>query len=293
MQRSMWICFLCLCALSNSARVQQQKLTKMFPLGVESYSEVRGCFKALGLEAAEVSLETFAPSFQAAMKNPEPKEDPDFSGGTRGACLSMFAIAKWEDSDDLATHGGPYVAAIADDVINGECDDDIIEKGVRALGKMYPFLDNGNKAVVLTKLINVLKEFGEPVWAAGAELKKILPTLLPSIPSDLLPALKIAAAKAKQNNSFRAMLGVVWAMQGVKTPLGFKQVKDIVMAASEEHKSDDYNYFASVAEDMAEEIPRSKEGRQDAPKSAPSWPSWPPSWPSWAHLGAKLANLGK
>ena len=37
--------------------------------------------------------------------------------------------------------------------------------------------------------------------------------------------------------------------------------------------------------------PRSKKGRQDAHKSAPSWPSWAPSWPSWAHLGAKLADL--
>ena len=34
----------------------------------------------------------------------------------------------------------------------------------------------------------------------------------------------------------------------------------------------------------------SKTGRQDAPKSAPSWQSCPLSWPSWAHLGAKLAN---
>ena len=42
---------------------------------------------------------------------------------------------------------------------------------------------------------------------------------------------------------------------------------------------------------LARSRPRSKTGRQDAPKSAPSWPSWLPSWPSWAHLGAKLANL--
>jgi hypothetical protein len=228
----------------------------MFPLGFASrktygFAAADGCFKALGLEPLKVSLKTFAQSFQAAMKNPKPKEDPDYSGGTRGACLSMFAMAEWEDSDDLAKYGGPYVAAIADDVIsNGECDDGTIEKGVFALGKMYPFLDDGNKDVVLTKLINVLEEFGEPVWAAGAELKKILPTLLPSIPADLLPALKTAAAKAKQNNSARAMLGVVWAMQGVKTPPEFKQVKDIVMAASEEHKSDPYNYFASAVEKM-------------------------------------------
>ena len=36
---------------------------------------------------------------------------------------------------------------------------------------------------------------------------------------------------------------------------------------------------------------RFKKGHQDAPKIAPSCPSWPPRWPSWAHLGAKLANL--
>ena len=42
---------------------------------------------------------------------------------------------------------------------------------------------------------------------------------------------------------------------------------------------------------MARSRPRSKKGRQDAPKSATSWPSWPPSWPSWAHLGSKLAHL--
>lgn len=273
MQRSMWICFLCLCALSSSARLQQQKLTKVkantrnqtrvFP-GVDSihydFPAQTSCFKALGLEAAEVSLETFAPSFQAAMKDPHLKEDPNFEGG---ACLYMFSAISWEDSDDLATHGGPYVAAIIDDIISdGESaiDEDRIKIGVMALGNMYPFLDNGNKAKVLATLIDVLKEFKDmPVYAAGMQLKTILPTLLPSIPSDLLPALMIAATKAKQKTADRsgpspgakdhlfAMLGVVWAMEGVKMPPQFNELppefdelKEIAMAASEEDESDSY-----------------------------------------------------
>ena len=43
---------------------------------------------------------------------------------------------------------------------------------------------------------------------------------------------------------------------------------------------------------LARSRPRSKTGRQDAPKSAPSWPSWLPSWPSWAHLGCQVGQLG-
>ena len=56
-------------------------------------------------------------------------------------------------------------------------------------------------------------------------------------------------------------------------------------------KSDELSSFFWFSPFLARSRPRSKTGRQDAPKSAPSWPSWPPSWPSWAHLGTKLANL--
>ena len=56
-------------------------------------------------------------------------------------------------------------------------------------------------------------------------------------------------------------------------------------------KSDELSLFFWFSPFLVRSRPRSKKGRQDAPKSAPSWPSWPPSWPSWAHLGAKLANL--
>ena len=56
-------------------------------------------------------------------------------------------------------------------------------------------------------------------------------------------------------------------------------------------KSAILSLFFWFSQFLARSRPRSKKGRQDAPKSAPSWPSWPPSWPSWAHLGTKLANL--
>ena len=56
-------------------------------------------------------------------------------------------------------------------------------------------------------------------------------------------------------------------------------------------KSDELSSFFWFSPFLVRSRPRSKKGHQDAPKSAPSWPSWPPSWPSWAHLGAKLANL--
>ena len=45
-------------------------------------------------------------------------------------------------------------------------------------------------------------------------------------------------------------------------------------------KSDELSSFFWFSLVLARSPPRSKKGRQDATKSAPSWPSWPPSWPS-------------
>jgi len=271
MQRAACIVLLGLSALSSSARLQPRSKTqahtqgqaKVFP-PTEGYAgeAAEACFKALGVEdldafKGENGLATFKPHFLRAMENPAPEEHiQSIFEGTRGACVRMlFQSWEWDANDvaAMAAEGGSYVDAIVEKVIK-EQDCEIITRtrGLGALFKIFSYLDDKSKVNAMNAFVYALKDESDMlVWWAGLALDKVLPTLS-SLPSNLLPAMKIAAEKAKEENDSHRMSGVLYAMQGLEKKLltiatpEVEEIVAVVKAAADEHGSD----FAQIYEDL-------------------------------------------
>jgi hypothetical protein len=215
-------------------------------LGVESLTSI-----------LDIKLEHFQTHFENAMQNPPPVADPKFAGGTLGACLAMMSYAEFDEGDNVEEFGGPYVDAIIEHVLNNaEVQPAMKEHGVRALGKLGPFLDADHKRIVMNTLILILADVSSPtsdnrpVRETGIAIGKILPAL-GWIPRSLSPTMRDVAIHARaKNNAMSEMQAVAFAMEGFAKS-DVQDILRIMKAAANDGgrlRKHEHNYLSDVYE---------------------------------------------